>query len=396
VVLIAASDSPTARAAELYWAGTGTANWATASAWSATEGAAGSLNWAAGDSAFFTNNTPNTQVRITSAVSIGRVTSTATTNGGWVTLYSTNTNAAFTGSGGFTGDFRLYTNGSSVDVSFAHSGGFNGTLALGQSSTGAASAGPVVFEHAGATSVSTKILMNSSLARMSLHNAYANGTMTIGELGGNQSGAVITTSGTLSLGTRTLAVDQSTSTSFAGLLTEAGPTTPLALSKRGAGTLSLSQANTYTGPTTITGGTLALSGSGSIAGSSSIQIGAAAKLDVSGLTAGSFSVPSTGLAFELPMTGAAGLLDATGKTLDLNTASVTFSHTSLNEMVYVLANYGTLSGAFATPAPTGYQYDYTYNGGTAVALVVVPEPGALILLGTSLPTLLWWVWRRRR
>jgi hypothetical protein len=53
-------------------------------------------------------------------------------------------------------------------------------------------------------------------------------------------------------------------------------------------------------------------------------------------------------------------------------------------------------GAFATPAPTGYQYDYTYNGGTAVALVVVPEPGALILLGTSLPTLLWWVWRRRR
>jgi fibronectin-binding autotransporter adhesin len=389
------SAGSTALAADRYWAGTGTNNWATANAWSSTDGGTGNQTWATGDSAFFTNNTTNTQVRIISSVNInGGVTSNATTNGGWVTLYSTNTNAAFTGSGGFTGDFRLYTISNSVDVSFGHSGGFNGTLSLGLNSAGTAVDGPVVFENTGATSTATSILMNSGLARMSLHNAFAGNTMTIGSLSGNQSGAVISTSGA-TLGTRTLSVNQATNNSFAGLLTEAGPTTALALTKAGVGTLTLSQANSYTGATTISDGTLALSGTGSIASSTAIQIGPGAELDVTGLAASSYTVPGTGLTFDLPNTGAAGLLDATGKTLNLNSANVVFNFTTLSELVYVLANYDTLNGTFATAAPAGYAYDYGYNGGTAVALVPVPEPGAVVLLGAGLPTILWWAWRRR-
>ncbi len=59
------------------------------------------------------------------------------------------------------------------------------------------------------------------------------------------------------------------------------------LVKNGAGTLTLSGANTYTGATTINAGTLALSGGGSIASSPSISIGGGATLNVvSGLILG--------------------------------------------------------------------------------------------------------------
>jgi autotransporter-associated beta strand protein len=55
------------------------------------------------------------------------------------------------------------------------------------------------------------------------------------------------------------------------------------LSKAGAGLLLLSNANTYSGNTTISAGTLALKGNGSIANSPNIVIGGGATFDVSGL-----------------------------------------------------------------------------------------------------------------
>ncbi len=57
------------------------------------------------------------------------------------------------------------------------------------------------------------------------------------------------------------------------------------LHKLGAGTLTLSNSNTFTGLTQITTGTLALAGSGSIA-SPSISVGASTTFDVSGLSGG--------------------------------------------------------------------------------------------------------------
>ena len=52
----------------------------------------------------------------------------------------------------------------------------------------------------------------------------------------------------------------------------------------GTGTVILSAANTYSGPTTISAGTLALSGSGSITNSGSIVVASNAAFDVSGLS----------------------------------------------------------------------------------------------------------------
>ena len=59
---------------------------------------------------------------------------------------------------------------------------------------------------------------------------------------------------------------------------------PVTIIKFGAGTLSLSSANTYTGSTLIQGGTLALSNGGSIADSPQITISGGATFDVSGLS----------------------------------------------------------------------------------------------------------------
>jgi autotransporter-associated beta strand protein len=57
---------------------------------------------------------------------------------------------------------------------------------------------------------------------------------------------------------------------------------------------------------------------------------------------------------------------------------------------YVFASYDTLAGAssFAVEnVPDGFMVDYNYQGGSQLALVPVPEPGAAILLGLSALTL---------
>ena len=64
------------------------------------------------------------------------------------------------------------------------------------------------------------------------------------------------------------------------------------LAQIGDGTLTLSNAHTYSGATTVESGTLALIGNGSIASSASINISADALLDVSGRTGGGMTLAS--------------------------------------------------------------------------------------------------------
>jgi autotransporter-associated beta strand protein len=64
------------------------------------------------------------------------------------------------------------------------------------------------------------------------------------------------------------------------------------LSKRGAGTLTLSKAHTFSGSTLIQAGTLVVTGSGSISSSSNIMLSTGALLDVSGRTGGSMILAS--------------------------------------------------------------------------------------------------------
>ena len=79
----------------------------------------------------------------------------------------------------------------------------------------------------------------------------------------------------------TLTINNSSAVGYAGLLGGAsGNQNKLALTKNGAGTLTLSGANTYNGNTTISVGTLALGSAGSIAGSPVITVAGGATLDV--------------------------------------------------------------------------------------------------------------------
>lgn len=78
--------------------------------------------------------------------------------------------------------------------------------------------------------------------------------------------------------------------------------------KLGAGTLTLTNTNTYTGSTTIGAGTLALTGSGSIATSSILRINTSTTLDVTGVT-GSFTLGGS------QTIEGAGKILATGKTV---------------------------------------------------------------------------------
>jgi autotransporter-associated beta strand protein len=116
-------------------------------------------------------------------------------------------------------------------------------------------------------------------------NLNAGGTLQIG-VGG--------TTGVLGVSTLTnngtLIFNRSDASTYSGVLSGSG-----AVTKQGAGLLTLAGANSYSGLTTISAGTLALSGIGSI-GTGGLDLGTTGSpgvFDLLGLTAGSYSLPSS-------------------------------------------------------------------------------------------------------
>ncbi|EKD74182.1 MAG: outer membrane autotransporter barrel protein, partial [uncultured bacterium] len=199
--------------------------------------------------------------------------------------------------------------------------------------------------YTGATTINAGTLQLSGSGRLADTTAVtADGTFdlndisdTIGSLAG--SGSVLLGSGTLTTG------GDGSSTTFSGVMSETG-----SLIKAGAGTFTLSNANTYIGTTTINAGTLQLSGSGRLADSTAMTVGASGTFDLNDISDTIGSLAGSGSVLL-----GSGTLTAGG-----DASSTTFSG--------VISETGNLtkagSGVFTLSGANTYTGATTINAGT--------------------------------
>jgi len=210
----------------------------------------------------------------------------------------------------------------------------------------------------------------SGTQTLSAINAYTGGTTVRGgtlKIGNNNAfnkGSLLVAGGTVDLstyqvymGTNTVSMTAGSIIGSGGLWTttsfnlDAGTVSvPLKnsafLAKSGAGTLTLTAANLYTGDTTISAGTLALTGTGSIASSTNIYIAANAKFDVSGLS----STFALGASQKLAGSGTNGTINGN---VNLSTGALALTYTNGISTLIVTNGTLTFSGNAVTVTVVG-------------------------------------------
>jgi autotransporter-associated beta strand protein len=173
----------------------------------------------------------------------------------------------------------------------------------------------------------------------------------------------------LTSSTQTLTFNNANAVSVSGIIADGSLGGAITLIKTGAGTTTLTAANTYTGATTINQGTLALSGGNNrLATTGTLTFsGATGTLDI-----GANSQTLSTIAF-VPATASAATINGTGGTLNLNGATILIGGTANNVQSVNLTglsnfNYNNALGTLEVGAAG--------QGGT----------GRLILAGTNVIT----------
>ncbi len=275
------------------------------------------------------------------------------------------------GSGAYAGNI---TNGGSFIYNSSAAQTLSGVIAGAGSFTDSGT-GTLIFSgantYAGGTTISAGILEADN------NSALGSGLLTLG--GGTLSNNV---GGTFSIpvnlsANSTVGVATSQTLTLSGAITNTG-----GLSKSGAGTLSLTAANSYTGATTVNGGTLALSGSGALATNTAITINGGT-LDLGSQNATNNLGNTTGITF-----GAnGGNLNGTGTNYMLgNAGSYTAFTVPANASAVINENLNitnTANSGYFNLVNAGSGGMLTING----VLTALNNPSGLFLAGGGALTL---------
>ena len=176
------------------------------------------------------------------------------------------------------------------------------------------------------------------------------------------------------------------------------------LTKLGAGTLTLSADNAFTGATTITEGTLALSGSGNIAASSAVDLnGAGARLDISaangartiqnlsgvgdaGISLGGNNLivnSSVATTFDGVIEGSGGLVKQGGAMLTLGGTSTFSGETTISVGTLELTNPDAVASSAKVTVAAGATLDVSRTIGIGYANVQTLAGAGTVQLGDS-------------
>ncbi|EIP98006.1 PEP-CTERM putative exosortase interaction domain-containing protein [Opitutaceae bacterium TAV1] len=250
----------------LYW-NRGSGTWElSATTWATTPGGEGTTAWSNGNSAVIENTNPSLALAVdisaqdfTAAGGASLVNVSAATATTWRTL-------TVTGNG--SGNLDIRASIGRLTVNLGGTSAWDGLLV-----TRGGGSNRVAITSATGAGIATRVRLEGGL--LGLDTALAGQVVTIGELSGSATGAEVTAAyGANNVATKTLRVEQSTTTTYAGKLAATNGGRELAFAKAGSGTLTLSGALLHSGGVTAEAGTLVITGTTSDQGNYTIDSGA--------------------------------------------------------------------------------------------------------------------------
>jgi len=233
---------------------------------------------------------------------------------------------------------------------------FNGTIEIGENAA-------LVANSAGALQGKPAVVFTGSVGRLGIADT-ASGSV-IRSLSG-AAGSIDGSSGTINTA-RSLTIEQNSTSSFGGTIVDGSQGRPIAVTKSGTGTLTLSGNNSYTGGTTVTAGRL-VGTTSSLQGA--ITNNAAVTFDQA--TSGTYSGAMTG----------SGILTKLGNGIVTLSGNNTYSGGTIVTAGTLVGTTSSLRGAITNNAAV--RFDQATNGTYSGEMT---GSGSLTKLGTGTVTL---------